>query len=158
MTYDQHEPGRDRSRPRAEAAGDAAGDTGDITDELVADVFARACPSRRTLENVTGKWGALALAALAEGSHRFNALRRRVDGVSEKMLAQTLHVLERDGMVVRDVRATIPPHVEYSLTPLGERVAARLLDLIRLVEEEMPAVLAARARYDRAHAADRGAG
>ncbi|GAA4057571.1 MULTISPECIES: winged helix-turn-helix transcriptional regulator [Actinomadura] len=137
-----------------DVTGPASGTEADITDELVADVFARACPSRRTLENVTGKWGTLALAALADGSHRFNALRRRVDGVSEKMLSQTLHVLERDGLVVRDVRATIPPHVEYSLTPLGERVAAKLRELIHLVEDEMPAVLAARARYDRARAAD----
>lgn len=132
----------------APGTGGCAPET-DVTDELVADVFARACPSRRTLENVTGKWGTLALVALTEGRHRFNALRRRVDGVSEKMLAQTLHTLERDGLVVRDVRATIPPHVEYSLTPLGERVAAKLRELIELIESEMPAVLAARARYDR---------
>ncbi len=117
-------------------------------DELVADVFARACPSRRTLENVASKWGTLALVALLEGSYRFNALRRRVDGVSEKMLAQTLHTLERDGLVHREVLATIPARVEYTLTPLGERVAARLWELIELLEAELPAVVQARARYD----------
>src|SRR5262249_29399111 len=94
------------------------------------------------------KWGILALVALREEMYRFNALRRRVDGVSEKMLAQTLHVLERDGLVRREVRATIPARVEYSLTPLGERVAAKLHEVIDLVEDEMPAVLEARARYD----------
>lgn len=120
------------------------------SDELVTDVFARACPSRRTLENVTGKWGTLALVALAEGAYRFNALRRRVDGISEKMLAQTLHALERDGLVTRDVQATIPPRVAYDLTPLGRRVAAKLRELIDLVEDETPAVLAARSRYDEA--------
>lgn len=120
----------------------------DPTDELIADVFARACPSRRTLENVAGKWGMLALVALIEDTYRFNALRRRVDGVSEKMLAQTLHALERDGMVRRDVQTTIPPHVQYSLTPLGISVATKLRDLIDLVEAEMPAVFAARANYD----------
>ncbi|MEJ3750180.1 helix-turn-helix domain-containing protein [Actinomycetes bacterium KLBMP 9797] len=121
----------------------------DPTDELVADVFARACPSRRTLEVVASKWGSLALVALAEESYRFNALRRRVDGVSEKMLAQTLHALERDGMVTRDVQATIPPRVEYSLTPLGQRVAKTMMSLIELVEDEMPAIAAARDAYNR---------
>jgi DNA-binding HxlR family transcriptional regulator len=118
--------------------------------ELLADVFARHCPSRRTVENVAGKWGILALVALADGAFRFNALRRRVDGVSEKMLAQTLHTLERDGLVARAVQATIPPHVEYSLTPLGLRIAERLAGLIELVEAEMPEILAAQARYDAA--------
>ncbi len=121
----------------------------DPTDALVHDVFARDCSSRRTLEGVAGKWGILALAALHEGNFRFNALRRRVDGVSEKMLAQTLQALERDGMVHRDVQATIPPHVEYSLTPLGEKVAAKLIDLIELVEGAMPEVAAAQERYDK---------
>src|SRR5579859_1620443 len=117
--------------------------------ELVADVFANACPSRQILDNVAGRWGTLALVALTEGAYRFNALRRRVQGVSEKMLSQTLQALERDGMVVRDVQATIPPRVEYSLTPLGERVARRLRELIDLVEAEMPAVRTAQERYDR---------
>lgn len=117
-------------------------------DALVADVFASACPSRRILDDVVSRWGTLALVALTEGAYRFNALRRRVEGVSEKMLSQTLQSLERDGMVIRDVQATIPPRVEYSLTPLGERVARRLRDLIDLVEAEMPAVRAAQERYD----------
>jgi DNA-binding HxlR family transcriptional regulator len=112
------------------------------------DVFARACPSRETLEHVTGRWGILALGALADGTMRFNALRRRVDGVSEKMLAQTLHALERDGLVHRAARATNPPYVEYSLTPLGQETTERLRALIELVEGRMPEVLAARARYD----------
>jgi DNA-binding HxlR family transcriptional regulator len=118
---------------------------------LVADVFARACTSRAVLENVSGKWGVLALAALSEGAYRFNALRRRVDGISEKMLAQTLQSLERDGLVRRDVQATIPPRVEYSLTPTGERIAAKLRELIEVVEDEMPQVREAQARYDGAH-------
>lgn len=118
------------------------------TDELIADVFARHCPSRKAMESIAGKWGILALAALAEAPYRFNALRRRVDGVSEKMLAQTLHGLERDGLVIREVQATMPPRVEYSLTPLGSLVAAKLRELIELVEREFPRVLAAQARYD----------
>ncbi|ROT26573.1 helix-turn-helix domain-containing protein [Micromonospora sp. HM5-17] len=111
----------------------------DGDDAMVADVFARDCASRRIVENIAGKWGILALAALHEGAYRFNALRRRVDGVSEKMLAQTLQALERDGLVRREVYTTIPPHVEYSLTPFGARVAAAIVDLIEMVEAEVNA-------------------
>ncbi|AZM59824.1 MULTISPECIES: winged helix-turn-helix transcriptional regulator [unclassified Streptomyces] len=116
--------------------------------ELPFNVFAKACPSRDTLEHVTGRWGALTLGALYEGSLRFNELRRRVDGVSEKMLSQTLHALERDGLVLREAQPTNPPRVDYELTPLGREVAERLLSLIRYVEGSMDAVLQARDRYD----------
>ncbi|MGN9818757.1 winged helix-turn-helix transcriptional regulator [Streptomyces sp. SD11] len=121
--------------------------------DLPYNVFAKACPSRGTLEHVTGRWGALTLGALAappEGSLRFNELRRRVDGVSEKMLSQTLQALERDGLVHRDAQPTNPPRVDYELTPLGHEVAGRLLGLIHFVEERMDEVLAARERYDTA--------
>ncbi|MFF9488665.1 winged helix-turn-helix transcriptional regulator [Streptomyces sp. NPDC014676] len=116
--------------------------------ELPFNVFAKACPSRGTLEHVTGRWGALTLGALHEGSLRFNELRRRVDGVSEKMLSQTLHALERDGLVHREAQPTNPPRVDYELTPLGHEVARRLLALIQCVEGSMDAVLQARERYD----------
>ncbi|SHM53708.1 winged helix-turn-helix transcriptional regulator [Cryptosporangium aurantiacum] len=115
---------------------------------LVADVFARGCTSRRTLESITGKWGVLALVALREGAYRFNALRRRVDGVSEKMLAQTLQTLERDGMVHREVLATIPARVEYTLTPLGAEIADQLFALVELLESRVPQVVEAQAAYD----------
>ncbi|MFI9252708.1 winged helix-turn-helix transcriptional regulator [Streptomyces sp. NPDC053069] len=117
-------------------------------DDLAYNVFAKACPSRGTLEHVTGRWGGLTLGALYEGSLRFNELRRRVDGVSEKMLSQTLHALERDGLVHREAQPTNPPRVDYELTPLGRQVAERLLALIHCVEGAMDDVLAARARYD----------
>ncbi|MGW3285685.1 winged helix-turn-helix transcriptional regulator [Streptomyces sp. NPDC001002] len=126
----------------------------DITQEptdvrdLPFSVFAKACPSRVTLEHVTGRWGGLTLGALYEGSLRFNELRRRVDGVSEKMLSQTLHALERDGLVHREAQPTNPPRVDYELTPLGREVAERLLGLIHFVEGRMDEVLAARERYD----------
>jgi DNA-binding HxlR family transcriptional regulator len=111
-------------------------------------VFARDCPSRGTLEHVTGRWGALTLGALHEGTFRFNELRRRVDGVSEKMLSQTLHALERDGLVHREAQPTNPPRVDYTLTPLGHEVSERLLTLIRFVEGRMDDVLEAREHYD----------
>ncbi|MCW7943836.1 HxlR family transcriptional regulator [Streptomyces hygroscopicus] len=116
------------------------------------DVFSKACPSRGTLEHVTGRWGSLTLGALYEGSFRFNELRRRVDGVSEKMLSQTLQALERDGLVHRDAQPTNPPRVDYELTPLGREVAGRLLALIHCVEGRMDDVLDARHRYDQARA------
>ncbi|WP_149178902.1 helix-turn-helix domain-containing protein [Streptomyces sp. TRM49041] len=128
---------------REAAAADVTRD-----EDLAFDVFAKQCPSRGTLEHVTGRWGGLTLGALHEGSLRFNELRRRVDGVSEKMLSQTLHALERDGLVHREAQPTNPPRVDYDLTPLGREVTERLLGLIHLVEGRMPEVLAARERYD----------
>lgn len=114
---------------------------------LVVDVFNRRCPSRIALEDVTARWSSLALIALGEGTYRFNALRRRVDGVSEKMLSQALQTLERDGMVSRTVITAIPPRVEYALTPLGQRVAKRLRALANLLEESAADVQAARTEY-----------
>jgi DNA-binding HxlR family transcriptional regulator len=121
--------------------------------DLPFNVFAKACPSRGTLEHVTGRWGGLTLCALYECRLRFNELRRRVDGVSEKMLSQTLHALERDGLVLREARPTNPPRVDYELTPLGREVTERLLGLVHLVEGRMDDVLAARERYDAARGA-----
>jgi DNA-binding HxlR family transcriptional regulator len=118
------------------------------TDELITCVFARCCPSRATLEHIGSKWGILALLALGEGDYRFNALRRRVEGVSEKMLSQTLQTLERDGLVRRDVQSAIPPRVEYSLTGLGAQIAARLRDLADLLEASVEVVTTARRAYD----------
>jgi DNA-binding HxlR family transcriptional regulator len=117
-------------------------------EQLVADVFRRACTSREALEHVTGKWSLLALSALAESPHRFGELRRRIEGVSEKMLAQSLQTLERDGWVHREVHSAIPPHVEYRLTDSGAELVPHLLGLIEFVEGRMPAVLAARAAAD----------
>jgi len=131
---------------------EAHGRVNDEHAQLVVDVFAKACTSRVTLEHVTGRWGTLAMVALLDGTMRFNALRRRVSGVSEKMLAQTLQALERDGFVVREAQPTIPPKVEYSLTPSGKKAAELLLGLIDFIEGQMPEVTAANARYDEAKA------
>ncbi|MCG7632580.1 helix-turn-helix transcriptional regulator [Gordonia McavH-238-E] len=121
----------------------------EISDQsLEADVFARDCSSRTTLQTVTGRWGSLVLLALGESNYRFSALRRRVDGVSERMLSQTLQNLERDGMIVRTVLEAIPPKVEYHLTPLGRQVADQLSGLIELVQDNMPVVRDAQARYE----------
>jgi DNA-binding HxlR family transcriptional regulator len=100
------------------------------------------------LEHVTGRWGSLVLAALQDGPVRFNDLRRRVDGVSQKVLAQTLQALERDGFVSRHQMTIFPLRVEYTLTPSGQDVTAKLLELIAQVEASMDSVLASRQRYD----------
>ena len=120
-----------------------------LDDTLEADVFARDCASRDILQTVTSRWGLLALAALRDGDLRFSALRRRVDGVSERMLSVTLQSLERDGFVNREVLQSIPPKVEYSLTDLGRVVADQLLVLIEVVETRVDAVAQAREAYDR---------
>ncbi|MFJ2768267.1 winged helix-turn-helix transcriptional regulator [Streptomyces sp. NPDC087300] len=118
--------------------------------DLAYDVFSKQCSSRTTLEHITGRWGALTLGALHEGTFRFNELRRRVDGVSEKMLSQTLHALERDGLVRRDAQPTNPPRVDYQLTPLGQEIAERLLTLIHFVEGRQGDVAKAQESYDEA--------
>lgn len=109
------------------------------------DLYAPACPSRGVLDHVTSRWGVLVLVALLEGTHRFSALRRKVAGVSEKMLSQTLQALEHDGFVRRVVHPVIPPRVDYSLTSLGREVAERVEALADWIEGSLPRILAARA-------------
>jgi DNA-binding HxlR family transcriptional regulator len=98
------------------------------------ELFSVACPSRQVLQNVTSRWGVLVLVALLEGTYRFSDLRRRVGGVSEKMLAQTLQALEADGFVLRTAYPVVPPHVEYSLTPMGTEVAREVGSLADWIE------------------------
>ena len=94
-------------------------------------VFTHGCPTREVLDHVMSKWAPLVLAALGDGEAlRWSELRRRADGISEKMLAQTLRTLERDGLVLRVARPVVPPHVEYSLTPLGEGLVEKLVPLM----------------------------
>ncbi len=115
-------------------------------EEQRGDLYAPACPSRGVLDHVTSRWGVLVLVALLEGTHRFSELRRKVAGVSEKMLAQTLQALETDGFVLREAYPVIPPHVDYSLTPLGREVAVHVEALADWIEESMPRIAAARAQ------------
>ncbi|MEU3302666.1 helix-turn-helix domain-containing protein [Streptomyces sp. NPDC006678] len=115
-----------------------------------ANVNEKLCPSRVVLEHVTSRWGVLVLAALLERSYRFSELRRTVGGVSEKMLAQTLQTLERDGFVHRDAKPVIPPRVDYSLTPLGTEAAEQVWALARWTERRLGDVERARSEYDEA--------
>jgi DNA-binding HxlR family transcriptional regulator len=98
------------------------------------ELFSVACPSRQVLQNVTSRWGVLVLVALLEGTYRFSDLRRKVGGVSEKMLAQTLQTLVGDGFVLRTAYPVVPPHVEYSLTPMGLEVAREVHSLADWIE------------------------
>lgn len=107
------------------------------------DLLDPACPSREALKHVTSRWGVLTLMVLRDGTLRFSELRRRVGGVSERMLAQTLRWLEDDGLVARRSYPVVPPHVEYSLTPLGEEAATRVAALADWIETNLPRILAA---------------
>ena len=107
------------------------------------EIFAVQCPSREILKHVTSRWGVLILVALMEGTHRFSDLRRKVGEVSEKMLAQTLQQLEQDGFVKRVSHPVVPPHVEYSLTPLGAGVGKQVEALTDWIETNLPKIMKA---------------
>lgn len=109
------------------------------------DLFAAMCPSRGVLDHVTSRWGVLVLVALQERTLRFSELRRRVAGVSEKMLSQTLQALEDDGFVLREVYAVVPPRVDYTLTSMGSEVAAHVEALTDWIEENIDRIVLARA-------------
>jgi DNA-binding HxlR family transcriptional regulator len=111
---------------------------------LRGDLFSESCPSRDILKHVMSRWGVLLLVALGDGAQRFGELRRKVGGISEKMLAQTLVWLEQDGFVQRIAHPVAPPRVEYRLTPLGEEASIKLKELAIWIEENLGAMLAAR--------------
>ena len=111
-----------------------------LDDGRRAEVLAADCPSRAVLAHITSRWGVLVLVVLLDGTHRFSQLRRAIGGVSEKMLAQTLDALAYDGLVLRVAQQVLPPHVEYSLTPLGREAAQRLEVLVDWIEDNFPQI------------------
>ena len=105
----------------------------------------RACPGRTVLAHVTGRYGSLVVAALGrERVLRFSELRARIEGISDKMLSQTLRELERDGLIARHDFRIVPPRVEYALTPLGRGVAGHVEALIDWIETNVAALVEAR--------------
>ncbi len=96
-----------------------------LSDKVRGELLSAGCPSRDVLKHVTSQWGVLVLIVLEGGTHRFSELRRKIGGVSERMLAQALQLLEADGFVLRRAYPVVPPHVEYSLTPLAKRSRRR---------------------------------
>lgn len=108
-----------------------------------------ACPTRRVLDRIADKWTVLVVGTLAPGTRRFGVLRKEVGGISQKVLTEVLRGLERDGTVTRTVYASVPPKVEYSLTPLGRGLAG-LLDSVRVwAETNIESVLHAQRAYDK---------
>ena len=97
------------------------------------DAFTPDCPTRVLLDHITSRWGVLILVALSSGTMRWGELRRWARGISEKMLAQTLRTLEADGLVLREQRPVVPPHVDYSLTSRGRELSVLLLPLMEWI-------------------------
>jgi DNA-binding HxlR family transcriptional regulator len=116
------------------------------------------CPTRRVLDIVADKWTTLIISALSHGTRGFQQLRREVDGVTQKMLTQTLRELERDGLVSRRAYATVPPRVEYSLTPLGHTLTGPLWAVKEWAEAHVEEIEAARAAWDARHRSDEEGG
>lgn len=112
------------------------------------DPYERGCPSRLLLDRIGDRWTVLLVGALADGPRRFGELARAVDGISQKMLTQTLRSLERDGLVDRTVHPTVPPRVDYELTALGRSLTEPLAALSRWAVAHMDAVVDARDLYD----------
>jgi DNA-binding HxlR family transcriptional regulator len=117
------------------------------------DAFSANCPSRRLLDTISDKWVSLVLVALGlRGPMRYSQLAAQIEGVSQKMLTQTLRGLERDGLVTRTVTPTVPVRVDYELTPLGESLRETICHLKEWAEAHMPEVDAARAAYEASNA------
>jgi len=112
------------------------------------NAYAHSCPTRMVLDRIADKWAVLVLGLLADGPVRFNQLRRQIQGISQKMLSQTLKSLERDGLVSRKVTPTVPVTVEYAVTPLGRTLSATVDSLRIWAESHMEQVLAAQQQYD----------
>jgi len=106
------------------------------------------CPVRDVLDQMSGKWATLIILILATGALRFGALRRAVPDISQRMLTQTLRDLQRDGLISRQVFATLPPSVEYRLTPLGRSFLGPLLAIVRWSEQNHEAIRTARAAFE----------
>jgi len=107
-------------------------------------VLSADCPSRQVLDLIANKWTALIFALLEEQPTRFNELQRRIEGISQKMLTQTLRTLEANGIIERNVTPTVPPAVEYALSPLGETLIPVMVSLRRWAEQHLQEVEQAR--------------
>lgn len=120
------------------------------TVELPPNVLAKSCPSRTVLRHLTDRWTPLIVAALADGRARFGDLKVKVEGISPKVLTETLRSMERDGLVRREVTASVPMRVDYELTELGTTVITPILALQHWAQDHMDEVLEARNTYDAA--------
>ena len=105
------------------------------------ELFSADCPSCEVLKHLTRRWGVLVLVALLAGTHRFSELRRKFGGVSEKMLAQTLQLLDGDGFVRRKSYPIVPPHVEYNLSPREVEAARQVEALADWIEANLSRIM-----------------
>lgn len=121
--------------------------------QLPWNIYDDRCPTRDVLARLADKWALLVLGRLENGPMRFNHLRRDIRGISQKVLTQTLRKLERDGLISRQIFATVPVTVEYNLTSLGRTLTDTVTVLAHWVERNMDAVQAAQAAYDAANTA-----
>ncbi|MFG1912613.1 winged helix-turn-helix transcriptional regulator [Kribbella sp. NPDC048928] len=112
------------------------------------DAFLATCPARQLLDRISDKWVTLVVTALADGPQRYSDLSRRIAGVSQKMLTQTLRSLERDGLLTRTVTASVPVRVDYDLTPLGRTLMPLIAAIKSWADTHMPEVNNARTTYD----------
>lgn len=112
------------------------------------DPFQRDCGSRQVIDRIGDRWSVLVVLTLADGERRYGELAERIDGISQKMLTQTLRGLERDGLVTRTVHASVPPRVDYALTGLGRSLLELVSGLEAWATTHLAEVQAARARYD----------
>lgn len=115
---------------------------------LPPNVYIEDCPTRRALDMIADRWTVLVIGTLADGPQRFSAIQRRIGGISQKMLTQTLRELERSGIVSRTVYAEVPPRVEYQLTDLGETLCGPIKAIRDWAETNIAAVNRAQADYD----------
>ncbi len=113
------------------------------------NVFDGNCPTRQVLDRIADKWTVLIIRRLSDGTMRFAQLRRAVDGISQKVLTNTLRGLERDGLVTRQIYASVPPRVEYSLTDLGRSLSVLVEGICGWAEANIEQVQEARSVYDR---------
>jgi len=110
------------------------------------------CPMREVLDRIGDTWSLLVIINLQPAPLRFNALKRIIEGISQRMLTVTLRSLERDGLVRRTVRPTTPPEVEYALTDIGQSIAVPVAALGQWAKQNQPLLEEARARFDTANA------
>ena len=111
-------------------------------------VFDPACPSNLTPFRIADKWGGMVIAVLAEGPRRFTDIRRPMNGVTAKVLTETLRALERDGMITRTAYGEVPPRVEYELTPLGRTLLGPIEACREWARANLPELLAAREEWE----------
>lgn len=105
------------------------------------NVLASLCPSRKILEHLTSRWGVLVMLVLHDKTLRFSEIRRKIDGISERMLTQTLKNLEKDGMIIRTSYNTVPPHVDYHLSEHGAQASQKIADLVHWLEMNLDDIL-----------------